>query len=112
MKYGISFQNKVDICSIDNGVCVLTLVQYEIIDESNIELLQSKLNHYLVYILDGQLEEEEPQKSALPKRIELIVGHNPTEILTDFINQLVPVLETDSISFVIRRQLAWPGRDN
>ena len=104
MKYGISFQNKVDICSINNGVCVLTLVQYETIDESNIELLQSKLNHYLAYILDGQLEEEEPHKYALPKRIELIVGHKPTEVLTDFIRQLVPVLESESIIFVLKTE--------
>ena len=104
MKYGINFQNKIDICSINNGVCVLTLVQYETIDESNIELLQSKLNHYLVYILDGQLEEEEPHKYSLPKRIELSVGHNPTELLTDFINQLVPVLESESISFVLNTE--------
>ena len=61
---------------------------YETIDESNIESLQGKLNHYLAYILDGQLEEEEPHKYALPKRIELIVGHKPTEVLTDFIRQL------------------------
>jgi hypothetical protein len=104
MKYGISFQNKIDICAINNGVCVLTLVQYETINESNIELLQSKLNHYLSYILDGQLEEEEPHKYALPKRIELIVGHKPTEVLTNFISQLFPILESESINFVLKTE--------
>ncbi len=104
MKYGINFQNQIDICSINHGVCVLTLVQYETIDESNIELLQSKLNHYLVYILDGQLEEEEPHKHSLPKRIELTIGHSPTELLTDFINQLVPVLESENIGFVLNSE--------
>ena len=104
MKYGISFQNKVDICSINNDVFVFSLVQYETIDESNIELLQGKLNHYLVYILDGQLEEEEPHKYTLPKQIELIVGHKPTEVLTDFIRQLVPLLESENISFVLKTE--------
>ena len=104
MKYSISFQNKIDICAINNGVCVLTLVQYETINESNIELLQSKLNHYLSYIHDGQLEEEEPHKYALPKRIELIVGHKPTEVLTNFISQLFPILESESINFVLKTE--------
>ena len=93
MKYGINFQNKIDVCAINEGVCILSIIQYELIDDSNIELLQSKLNHYLSYILDGQLEQDEPKKSALPKQIELIVGHEPTNSLTSFIDQLIPILD-------------------
>lgn len=101
MKYGINFQNQVDICSINNGVCVLTLIQFETVDETNIELLQSKLNHYMAYMLDGQLEKEEPTKFALPKQIELNIGHKPTSILLEFISKLEPILKSEKIGFVL-----------
>lgn len=104
MKYGINFHNQIDISSINNGACVLSIIQSEIIDDTNIELLQDKLNHYLCYILDGQLEEEEPHKYALPKRIELIIGHVPTDTLLDFIEQLTPILEAENIKFVLKSE--------
>ncbi|WP_225740683.1 transposase zinc-binding domain-containing protein [Pseudoalteromonas peptidolytica] len=104
MKYGINFQNQIDICSINDGTCVLSIIQSEVIDDTNIELLQDKLNHYLCYILDGQLEEEEPNKYALPKRIELIIGHVPTDTLTGFIEQLTPILEAENIKFVLKSE--------
>ena len=104
MKYGINFQNQIDICSINDGTCVLSIIQSEVIDDTNIELLQNKLNHYLCYILDGQLEEEEPNKYALPKRIELIIGHVPTDTLTGFIEQLTPILEAENIKFVLKSE--------
>jgi hypothetical protein len=102
MTFGINFHNKIDICSINDGTCVLSIIQSEIIDDTNIELLQDKFNHYLTYVLDGQLEEEEPHKYALPKRIELIIGHSPTETLTNFISQLVPVLKSESVGFILK----------
>jgi hypothetical protein len=104
MKLGINFQNQIDICSINDGTCVLSIIQSEIIDDSNIELLQDKINHYLSYVLDGQLEEEEPHKYALPKRIELIIGHSPTEALTSFVIQLVPALNSESVSFTLKTE--------
>jgi hypothetical protein len=102
MKYGISFQEQIDISSINDEAFVMSIIQYELIDDTNIELLQGKLNHYLSYILDGQLEAEEPHKYVLPKRIELIIGHNPTDTLTHFIEQLIPVLEAENIEFVLK----------
>ena len=104
MKYGINFHNQIDISSINDGICVLSIIQKEVIDVTNIELLQNKLNHYLCYILDGQLEEEEPHKYALPKRIELIIGHTQTDTLSSFLDQLVPILTAESIGFVLKTE--------
>jgi hypothetical protein len=76
-KYGVNYPNQIDLISHNEGVCNLHVVQSEELTDELLLKLQDKLNHYLAYALDGQLQED---FSNLPKkqiRIQLWLQHLP-----------------------------------
>jgi len=98
MKFGTCHPGKIDIISERDGKLFLFLVQADDVDESNISQFQEKLNNYLAFILDGQLDTEFPKYQMQPARIEINFRFEPTGIAREFLDIVtIKCLEEDVI---------------
>jgi hypothetical protein len=99
LNYGTAHPDKIDLIGESNGTCLLWIVQSEPLDEENLLLLQEKINYYLTFILDGQLAEEFPERSDMPKMVRVVYQHDLTEIVTDFLEKVRSVFCDEGIVF-------------
>ena len=97
MKYGTSNPQQIDIITKEDGLLTLHLVQSIDVDEDNIFQLQEKINFYLMYILDGQLDEKYPDYSHKPARIEMKFQFEPSGIAKKFIEKAVKLCAPKNI---------------
>ena len=101
MKYGTDHPNQIDLLGTSEGVCFLAIIQAEPLDPESTLRLQDKINHYLTYILDGQMLEENPSLASLPKVIQLHLQHEPTGIATEFLERVSSVLAQEGVGFEV-----------
>lgn len=80
LQYGTSNPDKIDVIGFNNGTCYLWIVQSTPIDESNLLLLQEKINNYLTFILEGQLLEEFPDSSDMPIIVRIVLQYDATGV--------------------------------
>lgn len=100
-KFGASFTNQIDIIGIREGECILSIIQAAPLSPELTVLLQEKLNHYLQYILDGQLHEERPEADNMPKTIELHLQHPASGVAAEFLSKVKPYIESEGIKFTL-----------
>ena len=65
MKYGTEHPNKIDTIATKDEKVILSIIQADAIDDDNLIQLQEKINNYLAYILDGQLDNDFPKYRGL-----------------------------------------------
>ncbi len=100
-KFGASFTNQIDSIGIREGECILSIIQAEPLSPELTVLLQEKLNHYLQYILDGQLHEERPDADNMQKTIELYLQHPAAGQAEEFLSKVKPYIESEGIKFTL-----------
>jgi len=98
MKFGTCHPEKIDIISERDGKLFLFLVQSDDVNESNIFQFQEKLNNYLAFILDGQLDSDYPKYRMQPARIEVDFQFEPKGIALEILDKVTKkCLEEDVI---------------
>lgn len=103
MSTGVSAANVIDIVAhnAQEDVVILSMVEDRPWDGTKERLLQlqTKLNNYLSYALDGQLDKDYPDLSGKPVRIELHTNAEPDATTLGFLNQALPMLEAEGVKF-------------
>jgi len=98
-KYGTDHPDKVDLITEKDGVCYLYIVQSDALDGEKTLALQQKLNNYLSFILDGQLEKEFPERAKLKKIVRIDLQYMPTGVAAEFLMKVKPVFEAEGVGF-------------
>jgi len=102
MKYGTSHPGKIDIIGVKGDKVVVSLIQADEVDENNIFALQEKLNNYLAFILDGQLDEEFPQYRGKSAIIEVTFKFEPKGVAKDFIEKATQLCLNEGVKLVCK----------
>lgn len=97
--YGTANPDKVDLIGEEGGVCYLHVIQADELDDERTLLLQTKLNNYLAFILDGQFEEEHPEKAGLPKVVKVHLQHEPSGVASQFLSLVGEAFRKESVGF-------------
>lgn len=100
-KYGATYTNQIDALGVREGVCILSIIQVTPLTPELTVLLQEKLNHYLQYILDGQLHKEKPETIDMPKAIELHLHQPASGVAATFLSQVKTYIESEGIIFTL-----------
>ena len=100
-KFGATFTSQIDTIGIREGECILSIIQAAPLSPEQTVLLQEKLNHYLQYILDGQLHEERPEADNIPKTIELHLQHPASGVAAEFLSKVKTYIEGEGIKFTL-----------
>ncbi len=98
--YGVEFPNIIDFISHNEGVCNLHIVQFELLTDELLLKLQDKLNHYLGYALDGQLEAEFPDLPKMQIRIQLWLAHEPDNDALRFLDKVAYTCSIEGVELV------------
>ncbi len=101
-QFGTDFPDKVDMVTVEDGVCYLYVVQGHELDGERTLALQTKLNNYLAFILDGQLEQEYPKKAQLQKVIRVELLYRPEGVAAEFLEKVAPLIEKEGIGFEVK----------
>ncbi len=86
---------------VEDGVCYLSIIQARELNPETTLLLQDKIDHYLAYVLDGQMALEEPRKALLPKVIRLHLQQPAQGVAEEFLAALPAHLEEEGIGFEV-----------
>ncbi len=97
--YGTDHPNRIDVIAENDGVCYLYVIQADHLDDERTLALQDKLNNYLAFILDGQLEQEFPDKANLRKVVRVELKHSPPDLAADFLVAVGGTFEAEGIGF-------------
>lgn len=104
---GLENPGVLDAFAHDTRADKLVLAMYELRPWSGEDLqllqLQEKLNAYLSFILDGELEDAFPHLAAKPVEIQLRSAHEPDPRAVDFIRRIRDQLALQQITFEIVR---------
>lgn len=100
-KFGTDFPDKVDMVTVEDGVCYFYVVQGHELDGERTLALQTKLNNYLAYILDGQLEQDYPERTQLQKVIRVELLHKPEGVAAEFLEKVAPHIKKEGIGFEV-----------
>lgn len=104
---GLENPGVLDAFAHDTRADKLVLAMYELRPWSGEDLqllqLQEKLNAYLSFILDGELEDAFPHLAAKPVEIQLRSAHEPDPRAVDFICRIREQLALQQITFEIVR---------
>jgi hypothetical protein len=98
--YGVKIPNVIDFISHKEGVCNLHIVQADELTDERLFKLQDKLNHYLTYALDGQLEAEFPDLPKLQIRIQLWLEHEPDNDTLKFLDKAAYSCSIEGVELV------------
>ncbi len=101
-KYGVKYPNQIDLISHDEGVCNLHIVQAEELTDERLLKLQDKLNHYLTYALDRQLEAEFPDLPKLRILIQLWLEHEPDNDTLKFLDRAAYSCSIEGVELVTK----------
>lgn len=109
---GLERTGTLDAFAHDTKKDILVLAMFELrpwdLGELQLFQLQEKLNAYLSFILDGEMEELFPHLKGKPVRIELRTLHEPSERALDFMKRAQSQLAHQQISIetvIIEEQL-------
>ena len=97
--YGTDHPDKIDLVSEKGGVCYFYVIQADDLDDERILLLQAKLNNYLAFILDGQLEQEDPEKYRLGEMVKVELQYVPSGVASKFLALVKGVFQREAIGF-------------
>ena len=98
--YGVEFPNIIDFISHNEGVCNLHIVQFEKLTDELLLKLQDKLNHYLAYALDGQLQDDFPDLPKMEICIHLWLAHEPDDETLKFLDKVAYSCSIEGVEFV------------
>lgn len=98
-KYGTDHPEKIDAFVVRDGTLYLYIIQADELDGERTLALQNKLNNYLAFILDGQLEEEYPDMVEWPKVVRLELRLTPVGVAAEFLNLVGNALEAEGVGF-------------
>ena len=101
-KYGAEFPKTIDLLTSKDDVCILYIVQGMDLDDELTLKLQEKINNYLTYISEGQLEEENPDMVNMAKKIQINLQYEPEGIAAEFLEKVRPYIEAEGIEFQIQ----------
>ncbi|KFF16541.1 DUF6572 domain-containing protein [Flavobacterium hydatis] len=86
----IEDKNLIDLISVDKqGILVLTISDHLKWDDKNehLLLLQEKINIYLDFIENGQLDESYPDKADKKIMIQIVFKYQPNKTAEDFLEK-------------------------
>lgn len=98
-EYGTNNPDKVDLIGEEDGICILHVIQADQLDDERMLSLQTKLNNYLSFILDGQLDQEHPEKAGLQKVVKIHLYHEPSEVTIDFLSLVEEIFHREGVGF-------------
>jgi hypothetical protein len=102
---GLEHPGVLDAFAHDTRANKLVLAMYESRPweggEAQLFQLQEKLNAYLSFALDGELEESFPQLMGLPLEIQLRTVHEPAPDTWDLVRRIREQLGFQSIGFEV-----------
>jgi hypothetical protein len=104
---GLEHPGVLDALAHDTRADKVVLAMYEVRpwtgEEFQLFQLQEKLNSYVSFILDGELQENFPDFAAKSVEIQLRTLHNPDAKALEFINRVREQLALQQIMFEIVR---------
>jgi hypothetical protein len=104
---GLEHPGVLDALTHDTRADKVVLAMYEVrpwtSEEFQLFQLQEKLNAYLSFILDGELQESFPNLAAKSVGIQLRTLHNPDAKALEFIGRVRAQLALQQITFEIVR---------
>ena len=83
-----------------SALCNLHIVQSEKLTDDRLFKLQDKLNHYLAFALDGQLEDEFPNLHNMQIRIQLWLQHEPDDEALKFLDKVAYTCSVEGVELV------------
>ncbi len=101
-KHGAEYPEVIDFITSKDNVCSLYIVQGMYLDDELTLKLQEKINNYLTYVLDGQLEKEYPDMANMNKRIQIDLQFKPEGVAADFLEKVRPHIEKEGIEFNVQ----------
>ena len=96
-KYGVSIPDQIDLISHNEGVCNLHIVQSEELTDELLLKLQDKLNHYLAYALDGQLQDDFPNLPKMQIHIQLWIQHRLDDEALKFLEEVAYTCSNEGV---------------
>ena len=101
-KSGAEYPDVIDYLTEKDGVCSLYIVQSMPLDDELTLKLQEKINNYLAFALDGQLDKEYPGMAGMKLQIQIELQHPPEGVAVDFLEKVAPYIEAEGIGFDVR----------
>jgi len=101
-KYGAQHTEVIDFITQKDNVCALYIIQSESLTDELTLKLQEKINNYLTYALDGQLDKEYPDLRNMKLRIQIDLQHKPEGVAAEFLEKVKPHIEEEGIEFSIQ----------
>jgi len=89
--YGSDHPDVVDLITERDGVCYMYLIEEDELEGDQLLALQEKLNRYLSFILDGQLQRSYPALAHFQKIIRINLHHTPSEFAGEFLERIKSV---------------------
>jgi len=104
-RYGPDHTDVVDLITERDGICYMYLIEENELEGDQLLALQEKLNSYLSFVLDGQLQRSYPALANLQKVIRISLQHTPSEFTGEFLQRVKSAFaEYDvGLEFVIER---------
>ena len=87
-RYGLDDPDVLDLITERDGICYMYLVEENELEGNELLALQVKLNNYLSFILDGQLQRTYPALANLQKVIRINLKHAPSELAGEFLERV------------------------
>jgi len=100
-RYGTDHPEVIDVITEKDDTCYLYVIQDAELDDERTLALQTKLNNYLAFILDGQLAEEYPSKAQLQKVIRIELQYPATGVAAEFLERIEPYLQKEGVGFEV-----------
>jgi hypothetical protein len=85
---GQNFPQVLDLVTERDGICYLYLVQENELDGDELLALQERLNSYLGFIVDGQLQRNYPALANHQKVVRINLQHTPAEFAGEFFERV------------------------
>ena len=85
---GSAVPNVLDLITERDGVCYMYLVVDNELEGDRLLALQERLNTYLSFILDGQLQRTYPALANLQKIVRINLQHAPSEFAGEFLDRI------------------------
>ena len=87
-RYGSDYPDVLDLVTERDGVCYMYLVEENKLEGDQLLALQEKLNKYLSFILDGQLQRMYPALGTLQKVVRINLQHTPSQFADEFLGRV------------------------
>lgn len=97
----------IDVITHDSksGEYKLIIVEAHKFDGTQTKLgaLQEKINNYLIFILDGEMDKTYPASKGKPKCIQIDYSHDLDKSTLEFLNKIKHRFQDENIRFLLNR---------